>query len=211
MFTGIIEQAGEVKTVRVSPEGARLEVAAGPLAAGVRIGDSVAVNGACLTVVRLEGERLSFDAVNETLRRTNLGALSPGERVNLERPLAAGGRLDGHIVQGHVDAVAALAGVSEEGDSRRLRFQAPEDLLRFVVEKGSIAVDGISLTVAAVGGDWFEVVIIPHTWEVTNLGARRPGDRVNLEVDILAKYVARLLQPHLAHLNPTPNTQHPKP
>ena len=193
MFTGIIERAGEVATIETSAAGARLVVEAGPLAGEARLGDSVAVNGTCLTVVQIQGERLGFDAVNETLRRTNLGSLAPGDRVNLERPLRAGGRLDGHIVQGHVDGVAVLASITPEGDSRRLRFSAPAALFRYIVEKGSIAVDGISLTVAAVGPDWFEVVIIPHTWEVTNLSRLKVAGAVNLEVDILAKYVERLL------------------
>jgi riboflavin synthase len=194
MFTGIIEQAGEVARIDVREDGARLVVSAPSVARDARLGDSVAVNGVCLTVVEREAGRLSFDAVNETLRRSSLGLLRAGDRVNLERPMRADGRFDGHIVQGHVDATAALEAVLEEGNSRRLRFQAPAEVLRYVVEKGSIALDGISLTVAAAGADWFEVVIIPHTWKVTNLGERRPGDRVNLEVDILAKYVERLLR-----------------
>jgi riboflavin synthase len=193
MFTGIIEQAGTVERIDATDAGARIVVDAGHLAGGCSIGDSVAVNGVCLTVVEREGPRLQFDAVQETLRRTSLGDLLSGSRVNLERPLRADGRFDGHIVQGHVDGTALLTGVAEEGNSRRLRFTAQPDLLRYVVEKGSITVDGISLTVAAVEEHWFEVVIIPHTWEVTNLGTRSAGDRVNLEVDILAKYVERLL------------------
>ena len=200
MFTGIIENAGLVREIQVTPDGARIVLEAPPLAAEARLGDSVAVNGTCLTVVRNEDGCLSFDAVNETLRRTSLGALRPGDRVNLERPLRMGGRLDGHVVQGHVDGTGTLVSAVPEGDSHRLRFHAAPELLRYVVEKGSIAVDGISLTVAAVsdaeagsGEAWFDVVIIPHTWEVTNLGQKRPGDPVNLEVDVLAKYVERLL------------------
>lgn len=196
MFTGIVEHAGEVAAVEVRADGARLVVRAADLAAGARPGDSVAVNGACLTVVAAEGDRLAFDVVQETLRRTSLGALRRGERVNLERPLRADGRFDGHLVQGHVDGTGTVARVTQEGSSRRLRFTAAPELLRYVVEKGSIAVDGTSLTVAAAGApgeDWFEVVIIPHTWEVTNLGERCVGDRVNLEVDLVAKYVERLL------------------
>ncbi|MFN3648103.1 MAG: riboflavin synthase [Armatimonadota bacterium] len=193
MFTGIIEEAGQVLRVQSQDEGARLELEAPAVAADVRLGDSVAVNGVCLTVVAHEGPRLAFDAVRETLQRSNLGTLRPGHRVNLERPLRAGGRLDGHLVQGHVDGTGVLSSVVEEGGSHRLRFQALPSLLRYVVEKGSIAVDGISLTVAAVGPDWFEVVIIPHTWQVTNLSGRGLGETVNLEVDILAKYVERLL------------------
>jgi riboflavin synthase len=191
MFTGIIERAGRVARIDVRTDGARLVVEAPGLDAA--IGDSVAVKGVCLTVVETAGGCLAFDAVQETLQRSNLGALQVGERVNLERPLRAGGRLDGHIVQGHVDAPGRLLSIVAEGNARRVRVGAAPDLLRYVIEKGSIAVDGISLTVAAIGGDWFEVVIIPHTWEVTNLSTRRPGDPVNLEVDLIAKYVEKLM------------------
>ena len=193
MFTGIVERAGAVVALELRPDGARLRVEAGPVAEGVAIGDSVAVNGCCLTVVQREGAELSFDAVQETLRRTSLGRLAPRDRVNLERPLRVNGRLDGHLVQGHVDGTAALVSRREEGNSERFRFGLPADLLRYVVEKGSVALDGVSLTVAAVVPDGFEVVLIPHTLAVTNLGDRRPGDPVNLEVDILAKYVERQL------------------
>jgi riboflavin synthase len=198
MFTGIIEEAGVVARLAVTDDGARLAIHAPGVAAETKIGDSVAVNGVCLTVVEREGEQVSFDAVNETLRRSSLGTLRQGSRVNLERPLRANGRFDGHIVQGHVDATATLQSATDEGNSWRLRFSVATDLLRYVVEKGSITVDGISLTVAAVGADWFEVVIIPHTWEVTNLAERAPGDAVNLEVDVLAKYVERML----SHISP---------
>src|SRR5687768_11841860 len=150
MFTGIIECAGEVARIDAGPEGARLVIRAGPIAETARIGDSVAVNGVCLTVVENRDGALAFDAVNETLRRTNLGGLTAGARVNLERPMRADSRFDGHIVQGHVDGTARLLRITDEGNSRRLRLEGPEELLRYVVEKGSIAVDGISLTVAAV-------------------------------------------------------------
>lgn len=193
MFTGIVELAGVVTEIEVRADGARLVVNAAGLAAGVRVGDSIAVDGCCLTAVRVDGARLAFDAVTETLHRTSLGVLAPGARVNLERPVRADGRLDGHLVQGHVDGTAEVASRVEEGNSHRFRFRVPPAMLRYVVEKGSIAVDGVSLTVAGVGDDWFEVVLIPHTLAVTNLGERVPGDRVNLEVDILAKYVERLL------------------
>jgi riboflavin synthase len=193
MFTGIIERAGRVARIEVRADGARLVVEAPGLDAAV--GDSVAVNGVCLTVVENAAGCLAFDAVQETLQRSNLGALREGERVNLERPLRAGGRLDGHIVQGHVDAPGRVLSIAGEGNARRVRIAAASDLLRYVIEKGSITVDGISLTVAAVGEDWFEVVIIPHTWEVTNLSARKSGDPVNLEVDLIAKYVEKLMPP----------------
>jgi riboflavin synthase len=180
MFTGIVAGTGRVRSVRPREGGARLEVEAGSLAAECRAGDSVAVNGACLTVVERRGSMLAFEAVRE----------------NLELPLRVGDRLDGHLVQGHVDGTGRLLSVRPEGSSRRLRIELPAPLARYVVEKGSVAVDGISLTVAALGADWLEVVIIPHTWEVTNLQEREPGARVNLEVDVLAKYVERLLAPY---------------
>jgi riboflavin synthase len=194
MFTGIIEHLGRVRGIRLEEGGARLVVEAGPLAHDAALGDSVAVNGVCLTVVEKDGESLSFDAVRETLHRSSLGDLTEGAPVNLERPMRADGRFDGHIVQGHVDTTAVLASETPEGDSRRLRFTVAPSMLRYVVEKGSITVEGISLTVAALGPDWFEVVIIPHTWRVTNLGSRAIGSAVNIEVDVLAKYVERLLQ-----------------
>lgn len=205
MFTGIIEYAGEITRLERSETGARLHVRAEALAAEATLGASIAVNGVCLTVVGAEDGQLFFDAVPETLRRTSLGDLAVGDRVNLERPMPANGRFDGHIIQGHVDATGTLESVTEEGNSRRLRFRVEPELLRYVVEKGSITIDGISLTVAGLGPDWFEVAIIPHTWQVTNLGARSPGERVNLEVDILAKYVERLLSARqVERPNPTP-------
>jgi riboflavin synthase len=195
MFTGIVEESGRVAAVQVTPEGARLAIVAPLVAAGARVGDSVAINGVCLTVTEVvAGEaRLAFDAVPETLSRTNLGELRSGDRVNLERPLAVGDRLGGHIVQGHVDGVGRIAALQPDGNATRVTITAPAALARYVVEKGSIAVDGISLTVAGLDGEQFWVAIIPHTWEVTNLSHRRVGDTVNLEVDILAKYVERLI------------------
>jgi riboflavin synthase len=193
MFTGIVEEAGEVAAIQVTGSAARLEVAARVVADGTRVGDSVAVNGVCLTVTECAGGRLAFDAVPETLRRSTLGALRPGDAVNLERSLAAGARLGGHIVQGHVDAVGRIAGLRPEGEATLVTVAAPPAVMRYVVEKGSIAVDGISLTVAACTAGDFTVAIVPHTWQVTSLRHRRVGDGVNLEVDILAKYVERLL------------------
>lgn len=193
MFTGIIESAGEVQSIEVRAEGARLVVKAPEMVATTGIGDSVAVNGVCLTAVELRDGQIAFDAITETLSRTNLGQLKLGQKVNLERPLRANGRFDGHVVQGHVDGTAVLVSVVEEGTAHRLRLRLPQELLRYVVEKGSVALDGISLTVARVGDDWLEVAIIPHTWQVTSLGHKTPGDTVNVEVDILAKYVERLL------------------
>jgi riboflavin synthase len=194
MFTGIIEALGTVAEIQARPEGARLIVEAPSVAEGTAIGDSVAVNGVCLTAVAVAPPRLAFDAIPETLRRSDLGQLRVGDRVNLERPLPAGGRLSGHFVQGHVDGTGRIQGIMNEGTSQRIRISLPPDLRRYVVEKGSIAVDGISLTVAALDADAFEVAIIPHTRAVTTLGQKAAGAEVNLEVDILAKYVDALLR-----------------
>ncbi|MCS7190465.1 MAG: riboflavin synthase [Fimbriimonadales bacterium] len=197
MFTGIVESTGIVEAVEVHPDGgARLTIRAFPM----RVGESLAVNGVCLTVQQVEGERLSFDAVLETLRRTNLGDLKPGDLVNLERPLTPESRLGGHFVQGHIDTTARLTDIRAEGNARVLQFQLDDAAyMRYIVPKGSIAVDGISLTVVDVGADWFTVWIIPHTWQVTNLSRRRLGERVNIETDILARYVERLLQASESH------------
>ena len=173
--------------------GVRFWVEAGPLAAEVARGDSVAVDGCCLTAVGREGGRLAFDAVPETLRRTTLGDRGEGDAVNLELPLRAADRMGGHFVQGHVDAVTTLLDRSAEGDDVVFRFATPEALRGHVVEKGSVALDGVSLTVAAVEGDRFSVALIPHTLKVTTLGGRKAGDRVNVEGDVLAKYVAALV------------------
>lgn len=197
MFTGIVEATGVVEAITkvgangVRPFGARLTIRAFPMT----VGESLAINGVCLTVQQVEGDLLHFDAVPETLRRTNLGDLQPGDRVNLERPLTPESRLGGHFVQGHVDTTARLTEVRPEGNARVLRFQLDDtQYMRYIVPKGSIAVDGISLTVVDVGEDWFTVWIIPHTWAATNLHARGVGERVNIETDILARYVERLLQ-----------------
>src|SRR5205085_1764895 len=157
------------------------------------LGDSIAIDGVCLTVVAHDGRTLSFEAVPETLARTSLGSLEAGSRVNLEPALRAGDPLGGHYVQGHVDGVGTVRSVEPEGDGKRIWTDAPAELLRYVVEKGSIAVQGTSLTVAAVGESGFEVALIPHTLEATTLGALEPGDQVNLETDVLAKYVEKLL------------------
>jgi riboflavin synthase len=167
---------------------------AGDLAAGMRVGDSLAINGVCLTAIEVIGSRVAVEAVDETLARTNLGLLQAGSPVNLERPMRADGRFDGHIVQGHVDGVGIVRSVASEGASIRLWVDAPEGLRRYLAEKGSIAVDGVSLTVSGVDATGFEVVLIPHTLEVTLFGTRHPGDAMNLEADVIAKYVARLLE-----------------
>jgi riboflavin synthase len=194
VFTGIIEELGEVVAVQAQDDSAVLVVRASLVANDVPHGASVAVNGVCLTVVDAAGARLSFDVMVETLKRSVIGSLRPGERVNLERAVRADGRLDGHIVQGHVDGTGVLLSRTPGEAWDLVRFGMPADLARYVAEKGSIAVDGVSLTVTSVGTDWFEVGLIPETLRATTLGAKQPGDPVNLEVDVLAKYVARLAE-----------------
>jgi len=193
VFTGIVREVGRLVSVDGGAEGIRLDVEAPRTAAQAAVGDSVSLNGVCLTAVAVEDGRLAFDAVPETLVRTSLLGLRPGAAVNVEPALRAGEPLGGHYVQGHVDGVGSVRAVADEGEGRRLWFDAPNDLLRYVVEKGSIAVEGTSLTVAALDGDGFAVALVPHTLAETTLGALAPGDSVNLEVDVLAKYVERLL------------------
>jgi riboflavin synthase len=192
MFTGLVEATGTVAAVERLAEGARLSVAT-PLAAELADGDSVAVNGVCLTARGASADAFAADVMAETLRRSSLGPLAAGDEVNLELPVRAGGRLGGHVVQGHVDGVGSVASTADEGFARVVRVAAPEQLLRYVVEKGSIAVDGVSLTIAAVDDEAFEVSLIPETLERTTLGALAPGRSVNLEVDVLAKYVEKLM------------------
>jgi riboflavin synthase len=190
VFTGIIEELGEVVAIEPRGDSAVLAVRASTVAPH---GASVAVNGVCLTVVGAAGGgELRFDVMAETLKRSVLGALRAGERVNLERAVRADSRLDGHIVQGHVDGTGVVISRTPGDAWDAIRFGMPPELSRYVAEKGSIAVDGVSLTVTAVGDDWFEVGLIPETLRATTLGAKQPGDPVNLEVDVLAKYVARL-------------------
>ena len=193
MFTGIVEEVGKVRTVLKTNEGATLTICAARVLDGTRIGDSINTNGVCLTVVKSDGATFTVEAIAETLRRSNLGDLKQGDRLNLERAMAVGDRLGGHIVQGHVDATAMFISKRPEGDSAVYRFGLPENIARYVVLKGSIAINGISLTVAGLSEGWFEVAIIPHTIAETNIGDVTPGSRVNLEVDILAKYIERLL------------------
>jgi riboflavin synthase len=205
MFTGIVEGTGTVAGLAVADGGggARLEVEAPFLAGQLGLGESVAVNGCCLTVAEPTPGGFAADLVAETLRRTALGGLAAGDSVNLERPLALGGRLGGHLVQGHVDGVAKVLERTPVGEGEEVRVELPPDLERYVVEKGSIAVDGVSLTVAGVGPGWFAVALVPHTLEVTTLGRRRPGDPVQLEVDVVAKYVERLVTPMRAGAHET--------
>jgi riboflavin synthase len=204
VFTGIIEEIGEVVAVHGSGDSAVLTVRADIVGEAVRHGSSIAVNGVCLTVVKAApgdppargggSVALDFDVIAETLKRSVIGGLKAGDRVNLERAARVDSRLDGHVVQGHVDGTGVVL-TRTPGDAwESVRFGLPVDLARYVAEKGSIAVDGVSLTVTAVGDDWFEVGLIPETLRATTLGARNPGDPVNLEVDVLAKYVARLME-----------------
>lgn len=195
MFTGIIEELGTVESLTLGRESAVLRVRGPQVLTDATPGASIAVNGVCLTVVDHDDESFSVDVMAETLRRSSLGALRPGSRVNLERAMAASGRLGGHIVQGHVDATGEIV-AREPGDHREVvTIALPDAVARYVVEKGSIAVDGISLTVASVAPGRFTVSLIPTTLALTTLGSARVGDPVNLEVDVLAKYVERLLAP----------------
>lgn len=198
MFTGIVTHLGKVEDVEETHSGKRLRIAEPGVAGDLAVGDSVAVNGVCLTVVDISGGGFVVEAVAETLARTTLGLLEEGSAVDLERPAAVSGRLDGHIVQGHIDGVGEVMALESEGESIRMQVSLPEELARYVVEKGSIAADGVSLTVTAVGPadveSWFEVALIPHTLTHTVLGHREVGDRLNLEVDVVAKYVERMLE-----------------
>jgi len=194
MFTGIVLEVGTVAAF----DGSRLVVEAPETTADAAVGDSVSVAGACLTVVEVKEGRLAFDVVPETLSRTVLQRLGPGSSVNLEPSLRVGDRLGGHVVQGHVDAVGRVRSIEPEGDSRRMWIDAPEAVLGYCIEKGSIAVDGVSLTVAAFDDDGFEVALIPHTVAVTTLGRLEPGDEVNLEADVLGKVVERLVAGRLS-------------
>ncbi len=194
MFTGIIEELGAVESLEPRGGGARLRVHCAGVLADASVGASIAVNGVCLTAVDLRPDGFAADLAPETLKRTNLGDLRRGSRVNLERPVRAGGRLDGHFVQGHVDATGSLVSLAPLGDGNWwLRVRVPPDVERYLVFKGSVAIDGISLTVAALNADLLEVAIVPHTYKHTSLGTHKPGGRVNIECDILAKYVEKLI------------------
>ena len=192
MFTGLVQGIGSVETIERSDDGARITIAT-PLVSELNAGDSIAINGVCLTAVALDGGSFAADAMNETLARSSLGDLARGSAVNLELPLRATDRLGGHVVQGHVDGVGTIEGVSDDGFARRIRVEAPAEVLRYVVEKGSLAVDGVSLTVTEVNERSFTVSLIPETLQRTNLGGVDAGTRVNLEVDVLAKYVEKLM------------------
>ena len=197
MFTGIVREVGRVADVSGDDDGVRLRVAAPATASTTTVGNSVAIGGVCLTAEAVEDGAIQFHAVPETLERTTLGRVTPGDKVNVEPALRAGEPLGGHLVQGHVDGVGTVRSVENEGEGARVVFEAPPEVLRYCVEKGSITVDGVSLTIAALTEDAFTVALVPHTLAATTLGAVEAGTAVNLEVDVLAKYVERLLVPGL--------------
>ena len=194
MFTGIVEAVGDVVEIVARGETTRLAIDAPAIAAGVRVGDSISVNGACLTVVAAEAGRFGFEAVRETLERTALGELRKGSRVNLERALRADARLDGHIVQGHVDEAGRVRELRRRGEDVQLFIDCSSAFADGLIPKGSVAIEGVSLTVVGVGDDGFDVALIPHTLAATTLGGLRGGERVNLEADVLGKYVKRYLE-----------------
>ncbi|MDW7651912.1 MAG: riboflavin synthase [Bacillota bacterium] len=193
MFTGIVEELGEVKALALQGDSAKLSVSAHKVLRDVRLGDSIAVNGVCLTVTSFSAREFTADVMPETFRKSNLFRLQSQDAVNLERALALGGRLGGHLVSGHVDGVGTITEKRIEGNAVIFRFSAPGDVLRYIIPKGSVAVDGISLTVADVGAETFSVSVIPHTASLTTLGSKGKGDPVNLENDMIGKYVERLL------------------
>lgn len=193
MFSGIIEDLGSVADVQHGADGAVLTFRSAMPIAKVKIGDSIAVNGTCLTVIAKGRGTIKMDVSAETLRRTSLGELKVGDRVNLERCLTLNTLLNGHIVQGHVDSVGRVISIKPEGDSKLYTFEIPANEARYLVEKGSVAIDGISLTVFAIRGRRFSCALIPHTLKVTTMGLRKPGDKVNIESDMMAKYVERIL------------------
>ena len=195
MFTGMVEELGTIRAIRRGASSAVLSIGAGTILDDLKVGDSVAVNGVCLTATQVDGGGFTADVMHETLDRSSLARLAPGDKVNLERAMAVGGRFGGHIVSGHIDATGTITDRRRDDNAVWYTVSAPAALLRYVVEKGSIAIDGISLTVAAVEADRFSVSVIPHTAAVTVLGGKRPGDPVNLEADLIGKYVEKLLRP----------------
>ncbi|MFF4226406.1 riboflavin synthase [Streptomyces abikoensis] len=203
MFTGIVEELGEVVAVEELGDSSRFRLRGPLVTEGAKHGDSIAVNGVCLTVVDTEDGEFTADVMAETLKRSSLGALSAGSRVNLERPMALGGRLGGHLVQGHVDGTGTIVERVPGEHWEIVKIALPAPLARYVVDKGSITVDGVSLTVVEAGDDWFTISLIPTTLALTTLGVKRAGDPVNLEVDVLAKYVERLLGKPAAGANAT--------
>lgn len=195
MFTGIIEELGRIQSVTLAGNSGRIAVKARKVLEGTKIGDSIAVNGVCLTVISIQRDGFVADVMAETVRRSNLGQLRMGDRVNLERAMAADGRFGGHMVSGHIDGTGAITGYKKEENAVWVTVETEPEILRLIVEKGSVAIDGISLTVAKVTRTAFQVSVIPHTGEETTLLKGRPGDKVNLENDLIAKYVERLLTP----------------
>lgn len=193
MFTGIVEEMGRIRSVSLTGGSGKIGIEAAKVLEGTRIGDSIAVNGVCLTVVSLERDGFTADVMAETLRRCDLGQLHRGDRVNLERAMAADGRFGGHMVSGHIDGTGTIKSYRKEENAVWINVEADPDILRLIVEKGSVCIDGVSLTVAAVSDRDFQVSVIPHTGEETTLLKKRPGDKVNLENDIVGKYVERLL------------------
>jgi len=196
MFTGLVEEVGGVLAIHTTDRGPQLQIAAPRLAKEIRAGDSVAVNGCCLTVTGHDGDHLAFDLLEETLDRTNLKTLQRQSPVNLERALTADGRVGGHFVQGHIDCTSRIVSFEQTGDDHRLEVELPAQFARYVACKGSVAINGISFTVAEVFPESFAVWVIPHTKRQTNLASAKPGDLINMEFDILAKYVERMLPPH---------------
>ena len=194
MFTGLVEEIGLCEDLQRSAGSARLLIQALGISCGVKIGDSISVNGCCLTAISIRDGIMAFDLLDETLQRTNLKELIPGRKVNLERSLLADGRLGGHFVQGHVDATIPVVAILQQGSDLRIDFKVPPEFAAYVAYKGSVAINGVSLTIAEVTADSFAVWIIPHTATHTNLGDLREGDLVNLECDMLAKYAARIMQ-----------------
>src|SRR5262244_1879693 len=193
MFTGIIEELGRVRAVEKRGEDARMVIEARTVTGDAQNGDSISVNGVCLTALEVKPDSFAADVSKETLFRSTLGSLKPGSPVNLERAVTPATRLGGHIVQGHVDARGTFLGSEDHGDSWTFRFAYPKEISRYLVFKGSVAVEGISLTIAELTDDYFEIAVIPKTLELTNLSQLNPGDQVNLEVDVIAKYVERIL------------------
>jgi riboflavin synthase len=194
VFTGLVQDVGMVESVDSDADGARLRISTS-LGGEIAAGDSVAVSGVCLTATGADGGGFETEAMNQTLEVTALGGVEPGSRVNLELAMMASDRLGGHVVQGHVDGVGEIAAVEDDGSARRLRVELPDRLLRFAIERGSVTLDGVSLTIAVLGEGWIEVSLVPETLQRTTLGEAAPGRTVNVECDVIAKYVDRLVQP----------------
>lgn len=194
MFTGIIEEKGSVRSIEFDGDNVRIVISAGVVTEGTKNGDSISVNGVCLTALDVEGDSFAADVSRETLDRSTLGSLNAGSPVNLERAVTPATRLGGHIVQGHVDGRGTFISATRDGDFYTVRIAFPPEFGRYLVYKGSVAVEGISLTVASLGEGYFDIAVIPKTWELTNLSSLRPGDDVNLEADVIAKYIERMVQ-----------------